>query len=304
MDDAFAVSRMPEIGLSGSMWRGPETERWQAYSGTKPETADTDKANLHATAPAPDPTGVRVAARSREAKHHGVGEAQPETVSVLRRDAKRHTGHQDAAFPSAIERSAGPEPVAPTTHTRDGGVFGGRAAVDGARVSDAEHGVVGRARWTVEEGGIEDAAVGGCGGVRHRRAARLTRVGRIAPTGPTQSGQLRLATGCIRATHNVGACIVVAHFHRDGVRAGVSCPPACRGPAAAYKGKTKQNEAPVMHGVQGTQSSGHVYGPGEVSALATACPSGGAANCVVIGVGGPGFGSGQEPPDLHHNSGK
>jgi hypothetical protein len=25
--------------------------------GTKPETEDTDKANLHATAPAPDPTG-------------------------------------------------------------------------------------------------------------------------------------------------------------------------------------------------------------------------------------------------------
>ena len=26
MEDAFAASRMPEIGLSGSMWRGPETE--------------------------------------------------------------------------------------------------------------------------------------------------------------------------------------------------------------------------------------------------------------------------------------
>jgi retron-type reverse transcriptase len=26
MDDAFAVSRMREIRLSGSMWRGPETE--------------------------------------------------------------------------------------------------------------------------------------------------------------------------------------------------------------------------------------------------------------------------------------
>jgi hypothetical protein len=59
MDDAFAVSRMPEIGLSGSMWRGPETKRWQTYTGTKPETADTDKASLHATAPAPDPTRGR-----------------------------------------------------------------------------------------------------------------------------------------------------------------------------------------------------------------------------------------------------
>ena len=47
---------MREIRLSGSMWRGPETERWQPYSGTKPETADTDKGSLHATAPAPDPT--------------------------------------------------------------------------------------------------------------------------------------------------------------------------------------------------------------------------------------------------------
>jgi hypothetical protein len=57
MDDAFAVSRMPEIGLSGSMWRGPETERWQTYSGTKPETADTDKASLqrHRAGPRPDP---------------------------------------------------------------------------------------------------------------------------------------------------------------------------------------------------------------------------------------------------------
>jgi hypothetical protein len=26
MEDAFAVSRMREIRLSGSMWRGPETE--------------------------------------------------------------------------------------------------------------------------------------------------------------------------------------------------------------------------------------------------------------------------------------
>jgi hypothetical protein len=58
MDDAFAVSRMRETRLSGSMWRGPETERWQTYPGTKPETADTDKASLHATAPAPDPTGI------------------------------------------------------------------------------------------------------------------------------------------------------------------------------------------------------------------------------------------------------
>jgi hypothetical protein len=56
MDDAFAVSRMPEIGLSGSMWRGPETARWQTYSGTKPETADTDKASLqrHRAGPRPD----------------------------------------------------------------------------------------------------------------------------------------------------------------------------------------------------------------------------------------------------------
>ena len=28
MEDAFAVSRMLENRLSGSMWRGPETERW------------------------------------------------------------------------------------------------------------------------------------------------------------------------------------------------------------------------------------------------------------------------------------
>jgi hypothetical protein len=56
MDDAFAVSRMPEICLPGSMWRGPETERWQTYSGTKPEKADTDKASLqrHRAGPRPD----------------------------------------------------------------------------------------------------------------------------------------------------------------------------------------------------------------------------------------------------------
>ncbi|MGO9834738.1 MAG: hypothetical protein ACLP1X_11010 [Polyangiaceae bacterium] len=42
---------MPEIGLSGSMRRGPGTEQWQTYTGTKPETADTDNASLHATTP-------------------------------------------------------------------------------------------------------------------------------------------------------------------------------------------------------------------------------------------------------------
>ena len=59
---------MREIRLSGSMWRGPETERWQPYSGTKPETADTDKGSLHATAPAPDPTAdddLRALAKGR-----------------------------------------------------------------------------------------------------------------------------------------------------------------------------------------------------------------------------------------------
>jgi hypothetical protein len=47
---------MPDIGLSGSMRRGPETERWQTYRGTKPETADTDKASLqrHRAGPRPD----------------------------------------------------------------------------------------------------------------------------------------------------------------------------------------------------------------------------------------------------------
>jgi hypothetical protein len=34
MDDAFAVSRMPENGLSGSMWREPETEMTVRSSGT------------------------------------------------------------------------------------------------------------------------------------------------------------------------------------------------------------------------------------------------------------------------------
>jgi hypothetical protein len=33
MEDAFAVSRMREIRLSGSMWRGPETERWTSLNG-------------------------------------------------------------------------------------------------------------------------------------------------------------------------------------------------------------------------------------------------------------------------------
>ena len=33
MNDAFAVSRMREIRLSGSMWRGPETERWASLNG-------------------------------------------------------------------------------------------------------------------------------------------------------------------------------------------------------------------------------------------------------------------------------
>jgi hypothetical protein len=47
---------MREIRLSGSKWRGPETERWRTYTGTKLETADTAKGSLHATAPVPDPT--------------------------------------------------------------------------------------------------------------------------------------------------------------------------------------------------------------------------------------------------------
>jgi hypothetical protein len=34
MDDAFAVSRMPENGPFGSMWRGPETEMTVRSSGT------------------------------------------------------------------------------------------------------------------------------------------------------------------------------------------------------------------------------------------------------------------------------
>jgi hypothetical protein len=33
LNDAFAVSRMREIRLSGSMWRGPETERWTILNG-------------------------------------------------------------------------------------------------------------------------------------------------------------------------------------------------------------------------------------------------------------------------------
>jgi hypothetical protein len=34
MDDASAVSRMPENGPFGSMWRGPETEMTVRSSGT------------------------------------------------------------------------------------------------------------------------------------------------------------------------------------------------------------------------------------------------------------------------------
>ena len=50
MDDAFAVSRMR---------RGRRRSDGAPYTGTKPETADTDKGSLHTTAPAPDPTADR-----------------------------------------------------------------------------------------------------------------------------------------------------------------------------------------------------------------------------------------------------
>jgi len=84
MDDAFAVSRMPEIGLSGSMWRGPETERWQTYSGTKPETADTDKASLqrHRAGPRPDQPSGRSDAQHDEG---GVVSSLGRTVLLVRR---------------------------------------------------------------------------------------------------------------------------------------------------------------------------------------------------------------------------
>jgi hypothetical protein len=78
---------MREIRLFGSMWRGPETERWQPYSGTKPETADTDKGSLHATAPAPDPTA------NQQLRCHAEG---GRVTKLLRRHACR-CGEHDVA---------------------------------------------------------------------------------------------------------------------------------------------------------------------------------------------------------------
>jgi hypothetical protein len=58
MDDAFAVSRMPEIGLSGSMWRGPETERWPTLHGHETGNGGYGQGQpaRHRAGPRPDPT--------------------------------------------------------------------------------------------------------------------------------------------------------------------------------------------------------------------------------------------------------
>jgi hypothetical protein len=45
------VSRIREIRLSGSMWRGPETERWTTLNGHESWKRRTQpRADLHATA--------------------------------------------------------------------------------------------------------------------------------------------------------------------------------------------------------------------------------------------------------------
>ena len=60
MDDAFAVSRMRETRLSGSMWRGPETERWRTLHGHEAGNGGNSQGlSLHTTAPVPDPTPVQ-----------------------------------------------------------------------------------------------------------------------------------------------------------------------------------------------------------------------------------------------------
>ena len=49
---------MREIRTYGSIGRGVETGHGDDYSGTKPETADTDKSEPTGTAPPPDPTSA------------------------------------------------------------------------------------------------------------------------------------------------------------------------------------------------------------------------------------------------------
>ncbi len=83
---------MREIRLSGSKWRGPETERWQTYTGTKLETADTAKGSLDATAPVPDPTLERRAGDAEEQ-----GELVPAFEQVAERVAESGVG-LDAAL--------------------------------------------------------------------------------------------------------------------------------------------------------------------------------------------------------------
>ena len=47
---------MRETRTYGSTGRGSETGHGNDYTGTKPETADTDKSKPTGTAPTPDPT--------------------------------------------------------------------------------------------------------------------------------------------------------------------------------------------------------------------------------------------------------
>jgi hypothetical protein len=58
MEDAFAVSRMREIRLSGSMWRGPETSDGAASEAPSTERDGNSWALLHTTAPVLDPTAT------------------------------------------------------------------------------------------------------------------------------------------------------------------------------------------------------------------------------------------------------